>query len=155
MKLKVWIPEIACLGLVLASFLIILVNFNSLPERIPHHFSFTGLPDKFGQRKMIWSLPLFGGLIYVVLTVITFFIKSVSIREESGYAVILLIRSMLIQLKLALCLVILYITGATIRITRGEAEGLGGFFTPVVLIVLGVILFVNIRMILLKGRNSS
>jgi len=143
--------EVASLSFVLASMLIIMLNYRSLPSQVPHHFNFAGVPNAFGEPKVIWSLPVFGGLFYLLLTIISFFIRSQSGQDGRPLSVLRQVTAMLLQLKVLFTATILYLTIATIRIATGAAARLDTFYLPVFLIFLAGILIFNIFVIFRKS----
>lgn len=54
-----WPLEALSLLALIGIALLIKMSFAALPERIPHHFSITGRPDRYGRR---WLLPFTGVL---------------------------------------------------------------------------------------------
>lgn len=63
--------------LILASFIVIVLNYDNLPDTIPSHFTFSGKPNDFSGKESIWLLSVFGVLQYIMLTVITLFIRKI------------------------------------------------------------------------------
>ena len=150
MKWKTRVLEVASLSFVLASMLIIMLNYKTLPARVPHHFNLAGVPNAFGEPKVIWSLPVFGGLFYFLLTIISFFIRSQSGQDIRPLSLLRQVTALLLQLKVLFTATILYLTIATIRITTGAAVRLDALYLPVFLILLVGILIFNIYLIYRK-----
>ncbi len=59
--------ELVGYGALLMLFGIPAIFYHSLPESIPVHFGFDGVPDRFGPRHTIWLLPGIGILLYAGL----------------------------------------------------------------------------------------
>lgn len=59
--------ELVGYGALVMLFGIPVIFYHSLPESIPIHYGFDGVPDGFGPRYMIWLLPGVGILLYVGL----------------------------------------------------------------------------------------
>ncbi|HEX5131954.1 MAG TPA: DUF1648 domain-containing protein [Candidatus Krumholzibacteria bacterium] len=51
---------------VLATFLVVALRFNSLPETIPVHFGLGGAPDGWSSRRDIWELPVVSLMLLVI-----------------------------------------------------------------------------------------
>lgn len=51
------VSNIICAGFILTMTLMLVFNWNNLPDRVPTHFTFTGVPDGYGSRSaLIWEL---------------------------------------------------------------------------------------------------
>lgn len=142
------------LGLLIITLVITILYADRLPDRIPHHFNFAGEPNGYGGRKMIWSLPVFGVILYTVLTVIGLFIRMVAAGERVPGATISRITGMLLQLKLVFSFIFLYLLIATIRISLGKAEGLGRFSSAIYLGMLAAVLAFNIISLIRTQKKS-
>lgn len=59
--------ELVGYGALLMLFGIPAIFYSSLPESIPIHFGFDGVPGRTGPRHMIWLLPGIGIILYVGL----------------------------------------------------------------------------------------
>jgi hypothetical protein len=60
--------EIAAAVLAVLPALLLLRAWNLLPDRIPVHFGFDGLPDRWGRRRQAWIGPALALVIYGVLS---------------------------------------------------------------------------------------
>lgn len=47
---------------------------SRLPEQIPTHFGFSGLPDDYSGKAAIWALPVVGTFLFLLLSAINLFI---------------------------------------------------------------------------------
>ncbi len=56
--------ELVGYGALLILFGLPVILYYSLPETIPIHYGFDGIPDGYGHRRMIWLLPAIGILLY-------------------------------------------------------------------------------------------
>ena len=63
--------EILPLSLLAAIFYLTVVNYPSLPDSIPTHFNFRGLPDGWGSKTEIFIYPGISLLVYILITVIS------------------------------------------------------------------------------------
>lgn len=43
-------------------------HYGEIPEIIPRHFSFSGEPDAYGAKALLWLLPIIATFIYTALT---------------------------------------------------------------------------------------
>jgi len=152
---KVIVQEILTLALVLLTFVLAFCYYDRLPAQIANHFNFRGEPNEFSGRKIFWSLPVFSAAIYLVLSMIWIFIRLVAPGEKLSTEALPVIGRMLRQLKLLLVMAILFLLIATIRISMGKAEGLGGFYTPVFLLAIFSILALNLIQLFRMLRKQS
>lgn len=66
MKTHKLLHFISVLGIV-AMFVYIALQYASLPQKIPIHFNFSGIPDNFASKKYIWGLPVLSVFLYFLL----------------------------------------------------------------------------------------
>jgi len=68
-----WFLEaVGAVALVL-SFALVARSYNDLPAIIPKHFGISGQADGFGDKTILWSLPIIGLIAYLGLTIGTRF----------------------------------------------------------------------------------
>lgn len=108
---------------------------SRLPEQIPTHFGFSGLPDDYSGKAAIWALPVVGTFLFLLLSAINLFIVArpplnpkLKPQELSMLCKIILLMQLL---KTLLILAFVYIVLQVIRVSNGEATGLGAWFLPV------------------------
>jgi uncharacterized membrane protein len=63
--------ELAAAIAILLAILIIVYFWAVLPDRIPIHFGFSGQPDAWGDKMMIWLLPTVAAIIFVTLAAVS------------------------------------------------------------------------------------
>lgn len=44
-----------------------IIHFSELPEKIPQHYGFDGKPNVYGNKSMIWTMPIIGSLLFLLL----------------------------------------------------------------------------------------
>jgi uncharacterized membrane protein len=59
--------RLLALGLLIALWILPLYFYHRLPDQVPVHFNLGGDADRWGNRTMLWLLPILGTLIYGVL----------------------------------------------------------------------------------------
>lgn len=127
--------EIIALLLMVGLMVFIALNWAGLPDKIPGHYNAAGEIDRWGDKSEILAIPLVGGLLYLLLTVITFFPKlwnmPFKITEENRAAVYGSIKSMLLILKAVFVSAFFYITYCMM-----QANPLSVFMLPVISLVL-------------------
>lgn len=130
-----WLLEIA--GLIGLILLIILpyYYYDKLPDSIPRHFDFTGKPDGFSDKKVIWTLPLIGGVMYIGLAILNRFPHIFNylqeITEENAKQQYRNATKLIRILNTILVYVFLYIAYASIQTALGNQKGLSPWFTVI------------------------
>ncbi len=100
--------------------LIILRAWDTLPDQVPAHFGITGKPDRWGGRWQAWILPFFALAFYGIFSFITGTWGWLLGRQpELPHGM-----ELMIVMKPLICVLLSYITLATVRVARKEAEGL-------------------------------
>ena len=146
--------EILSLLAVITAFLLVALYFGKLPDEIPNHFNFKGEPDTFSQKKIFWSLPVFGLMMYLFLSMVGLLVTRVMKPEERKLEAMQQVSFMIAQLKLILVLVTLYLVISTILIVLGHTEGLSVLFLPVFLLSLVLVIILNmIKVVRLQNKK--
>ena len=57
------VTSVICLIMIFAYVVYLQVTWSSLPERVPIHFNFQGIPDKYGKKGSLFFEPILGLLI--------------------------------------------------------------------------------------------
>lgn len=60
-ELEIWLHRLTIIILMI-TFVIVGVNYTKLPDTIPIHFDFSGQPDSWGPKIVIWVLPIVMGM---------------------------------------------------------------------------------------------
>jgi uncharacterized membrane protein len=119
-----------------------MIYYADLPAEIPTHFNFKGEPDDWGSRASIWLLPVIAIVMYVVLSLLNYFLvlkQSINTSDKPNPETLQQVLSLMQVLKLSLNLSFLYIVFATIRVALGSAEGPGIWFLPVFVVLLTIL----------------
>lgn len=125
--------EAACVAALVLVFGLVGANYETLPDRIPMHFNFSGVPDGWGSRDSLWMLAgLAAGINALFLGVS--FIKPwywnipVKVTPENAVAVYRVSRRMLTTLRFVFTLMFALMVVGIIRVARGEAATLSPLF---------------------------
>lgn len=113
----------------------LVLNWDSLPARLPRHFGFSGRPDAWtGGSGGIFLLAATSVGIYVLLSLIPRFPSlanvPVGLTDENRERQLKLLGTFQALLKAWLIGTMLWINVATVEVGRGAAEGLGAWFIP-------------------------
>jgi uncharacterized membrane protein len=127
------------LALALLWFLV-LINYARLPDTIPTHFNAAGKADDFGNKSSILLLPVTGTIFFIIMTILCRFPHKLNypanITIENARRLYTNATRMLRYLKLIIALMFSWIILKTVQIAGENADGLGGWFLPVALVLL-------------------
>jgi uncharacterized membrane protein len=128
--------------------------YSRLPEQIPTHFGFNGLPDDYSSKSAIWALPVIGAVLFLGLTAINLFVVARPSRnaklKPQELAMLPKIILLMQFLKVLLVVALAYIALQAIRVSNGEATSLGAWFLP---LFLGLMVILPIAF-LVRGRRG-
>ncbi|MFJ7915110.1 MULTISPECIES: DUF1648 domain-containing protein [Lysinibacillus] len=129
-------------GLFILSIFYIVVMWGQLPEKIPGHFNGAGEVNRWGSKIELLILPFIGILLWILLGLLEkiphIHNYPARLNESNVEAFYLNSRKILNEIK-NLCLIIFTaISFQMVRIALGEAESLGWWFLPLVLIVMAI-----------------
>ncbi len=143
--------ELAGLFLLSGFWVLVLSGYSDLPATIPTHFNAKGVADGFGAKSSVFALPVVASIFYVGMTILNFFPQvfnfPTKITPENALRQYTHATRMIRWLKLGLLLVFGAIALQTMQVATGKAQGLGGWFLPVtLLVVFAPLLFFILRM---------
>ena len=109
-----WIIEIICLLLLGGITLYLILNWSSMPDKIPMHFNVTGEIDRWGNKAEIIFIPVMSWILYGMITVMEqnpkIWNTGVQVTEENAPRVYRILKSMVKTTKLFMVIVFCYIT---------------------------------------------
>ena len=148
-----WNLEFLTLVALIGGFVIVFLNWSSLPERIPIHFGFDGRPDRWVDSKLwILLLPCFNLAIYILFLFIGrrpyLFNYAWKVNEKNAPRQYRLAIAFTTVLKTELIVSFTYALWRSIQVARGQAEGLGAFFLPIFLILIAATVVIYLRLAL-------
>lgn len=110
-----------------------------LPATIPTHFGTSGLPDGWGSKNSIFTLPIISLVIFTGLTVLYHYPHiynyPVKIIEENALVQYRLARSLISGIKASIILLFAYLQWFTVQNAFNRVNGLGGWFTAMSLLL--------------------
>ena len=120
------ILEIISWFFLLVLWLMTIISFQTLPDKIPTHFNFEGIADNFGSKSAIFNLPVIATILIVGLTILNKFLNSSENERECNNSKNLYVKTRIIKsLKIAILVIIGMIIFHTVEIAKKESEGLG------------------------------
>ncbi len=126
--------------LVLAGiWLLVLISYPQLPERIPTHFNMAGKADGFGKKSTIMLLPVIATVLFAGMTIVNRFPHTfnfgVPVTRENARFQYTNATRMMRYMKLGVVILFGFLVFETIGHTTGKNDGLGSWFLPVMLLV--------------------
>lgn len=67
------IANIICIIVIATMVMLLLLNWNSLPDKVPTHFTFDGTPDGFGGKSALIREPVIAGILFTLISVVQHF----------------------------------------------------------------------------------
>lgn len=125
--------------------------YSELPDIIPIHFGFDGIADGFNGKKSIWILPTIGVIIFIGINILNkyphIFNYPTKITEENAERLYRTACKMVRVLNTLVVCVFAYLTYATIQTALKNQNGLGNYFTTIVMVfIFGIIFYFSKRM---------
>ncbi len=145
------IQVISAIGLI-GIIMMLFTSWSSLPDKIPSHYGFSGEVDSWGDKGILFLLPIIAIFMYGLLTIIEriphLYNYMCEITEENAEFQYRNARMMLTLLKTEIIFLFRYIEWHMISTGLGKSTGLGIGFLPVYLLILfGTIGFFIYRMV--------
>lgn len=74
--------ELFCLLILLAYWLLVILNYQVLPDTVAIHYNSSGEIDGYGAKNKIWNLPISATILYLVMTAFSFVPQYFNYLEE-------------------------------------------------------------------------
>lgn len=120
--------EIASVLMIAATFGALILTWNRLPPTVPIHFNFSGKPDAWGSRAVLWIMPAMAAALYGTLTwgarVPQKFL-SVKISPRNSQAQYAIAVAMIRWMKAVVAAMILVLTLQGVRVSLGTIDSIG------------------------------
>jgi uncharacterized membrane protein len=107
------IAELSALLTLFVLWALVLLNYQHLPETIPNHFNASGQANGYGPKSSIFTLPILGAILFVLITLVNrfpqFFNYLNKITSENALEEYTTATRMLRYLKLFILIILLVI----------------------------------------------
>ena len=133
---KVW----DCIGggVFLASILYIIVEWGKIPDEVPGHFNGAGEVDRWGSKFELFILPFIGLFLWILLGLLEkaphMHNYPARLNEDNVESFYLTSRKILNEVKNYCLILFAVISFQMVRIALGDAQSLGWWFLPLVII---------------------
>jgi uncharacterized membrane protein len=143
--------------LICANWALVINTYKSLPNIIPTHYNGAGLADGFGDKSMIFTLPLVATVLFVGLTILNkfphIFNYPTDITTNNALKQYTNATRLIRYLKVIFVVIFGLISYQTIKHGNGQTEGLGVWFLP---LTLGLIFIPTIYFLIIQlGRQNN
>jgi uncharacterized membrane protein len=147
------VMEIISLLILIGMFLLILIRWGELPDKIPGHYNYKGEIDRWGNKSEIITVPIISFFLYLLLTITVRFPSiwnvPVQVTDKNKELVYGCIKSMVIMLKAEVMTNFFFLTYNDI-----ETKPLSSDYLQVILtVVFGTLIFFILRMVRLSKRR--
>jgi len=144
-------PHYTKLGIILEIFSISILLFfiaytfliwPSVPDKIPTHFGWSGLPNIWGAKGMLPTMIYVSVFLFIFLSIISRYPRRIKFPigydydEDKARLSLQLRFSMFLWIKAEIILLSSYIGIQGIRVALEQSEGLGTYSAPIVLVIL-------------------
>jgi uncharacterized membrane protein len=148
----------ASFGAIMAGFVMTLYLWNTLPDKIPTHFGFSGAPDAWTPKSPLALLliPLIGIAIFALLAVLYKYpqysswpttLILMTVEEEKREKIFHVFREMIAFTLFAVSLMFAYIQFSILATANGRANGVDPLIMAAFLaIIVTLLVYINVRM---------
>lgn len=151
--------EILGILIVITSFLLPSIYYQSLPDSLPRHFGSDGLPDAYGSKGIIWVLPMVGFILFLIVGLISNIPGLINLPFKPDPEKIDFFQRkysrMIRILNVVIACLFTYITSNTIQIGLGNKTQLPTYFTPVTFLFLLAIPLIYVLPDLIKNGKQK
>ncbi|MGP4081206.1 DUF1648 domain-containing protein [Pseudalkalibacillus sp. R45] len=126
----------------------LVMQWSSIPNKVPVHFNFAGEPDNWGHKGLIWLLLFIGISMWIGLTFLEKYphvYNYITLTEENIEKQYKNASMMINVIKNELLILFVLLTWRTVQVAKGSHENLPGWDLPVILGILFITLafFIN------------
>ncbi len=133
------ILEIVSWAFLMIIWLISIISYKTLPDKIPTHFKKDGIADKFGDKLEIFTLPIIVTFLTIGLTILNKYLNSSNIigKRNNLEKYVMAIRIVRL-LKIAILVIFGMIMFHTIEIAKNHSSGLGNWLLILTILVINI-----------------
>lgn len=128
--------EISGWSVLLTTWIMVILNYGDLPDTIPIHYNAEGVIDGYGNKSFIWKLPLISSLLFIGMTILNMFPHIFNylteITEKNALNQYTIATRMMRYFKFIIAVLFGFLVFKTVQTT----DGLGCYFTPLVLVLI-------------------
>lgn len=135
------------------SFYLVVMDYETLPDRVPRHFNLKGEVDGYSAKQFVWVLPSISLVMFLFLSLV---MRAGSILKQTETTN----ERQLANTKLTLCVIkaevaglFTYLTFEIIQVAKGISFALSNLFFPLItLLILGTVAIMLYRNHQLRTR---
>lgn len=142
--------EVLSLLILISTIALLIIRWKDLPDQIPGHYNLAGEIDRWGNKNELIVIPVFSIMLYLLLTVITFFPSiwnmPVSVTDKNKEKVYGCVKSMLLVMKVEIMALFFWINYNSM-----SAKAMTPLFLPILLItVFGTMIYYLVKTVKLS-----
>lgn len=129
--------EAVALLCVFATILLIAISYPTLPDVIPNHFDFKGVPNQYGSKNTLWAIVAVSVFIYMLTGIISMFPESFNYpsQKEDKVSQYKLGGKLLRSLKTCILLFITITTLYMLQSAKTDSAKNAVWLIPLILII--------------------
>lgn len=133
------------------------ISWSSIPEIIPTHFNFSGVPDSFGKKTSLFGIIGLSVGMHLLLSVLSkvprCYNYPVSVTEKNVEALYKVGRQLMLLIDFEISYMLSILTWESIQTAMGKMTGVGGgMMVAIIGIMFATIIYGIIRMIKAQGQ---
>ena len=133
------ILEIVIWTFLLIIWLISIISYKTLPDKIPTHFNIDGIADNFGDKSEIFTLPFIATFLIIGLTILNKYLNSSNMLNKRNNLKNYKIPMRIVRfLKIAILIIFGMIILHTIEIAKNHSKGLGNWLLIMTILVINI-----------------
>ncbi len=153
------ILEVISILSLLTFFIFTYFTWPSVPQRIPDHFGWSGMPNSWGSKGLLPTMIYVTLFVYILFSISSRYPKAInfpiSFKEDNSKIQLQLGFSLILWIKAEVVVICSFLGIQGIRVALGKTEGLGQYILPILLVVLfGTIAIFIYRASKLKSENN-
>ena len=136
---------------IIAMWLYLWIMWNEIPNIVPTHFGFSGVPDNFGNKKSLFIIPIIASILHLTLALLSkiphSFNYPVNVTDKNAEALYKIGKQTMLLLDMEISLLFAILLCKSIQVAIGNESGLGIVIVPIfMVIILGTVIYETIRM---------
>lgn len=138
-----WDKVLECAGWVVlaAIWVLVVLTFGNLPDKIPAHYDFLGNVGGWGDKSRIFYLPGLSTLLLIIITYLNFHPHllnyPVNIDHHNAFKNYFVAVRLNRYVKLLIAIIFFIVTWRTIQIANGHTAKIAFWSLPIIVVVIG------------------
>ena len=136
---------------IITMWLYLYIMWDNLPDIVPTHFGFSGVPDNFGNKNSLFIIPIMASILHLTLALLSkiphSFNYPVNVTDKNAEALYKIGKQTMLLLDMEISLLFAILLCKSIQTAIGNESGLGIVIVPIfMVIILGTVIYETIKM---------